>query len=411
MRLPKLIPALADLTQDIAGPLPVDLFRDWVSGDRTVDKASAMLRPFAITGTVVCADASGLSSMMKELDLLDVLALVSRPKEIVHALGTEVGGRAIGTWVADNTEMYYGPETPLDLVVGAMLEAHARIQDERAARIGICIHEGAFYEIAGGLYGPDADAVEDLAEHHAAPGETLLTAPVAARAKDYARTEARRDLDGVFGGGVFTLVSGTRLPHLRGDRIDYPHPFPDEFFASLLALREGAGAGELRADIYRSLLKERVILVLKRARETPAAAGITDLLDELVANAVMEAIVNQAPGAREHLASIGGGLAILSFADAQQAVNVAMTLRASCIESGLRVKIGVDAGRVLTFPKQRGASGIAGDAVNMASKISEDIGIVDVISITTRVAERVKPLIGTPFTARISNVGVTGIRI
>src|SRR5262245_57637505 len=127
MALPRLIPALADLTQDIAGPLPVELFREWVAGNQNVGKAESLLRPFVITGTVVATDTSGLTYMTEEMDLLDVLGLVSRPKEIVHALGTEVGGRAIGTWVADNTEMHYPPETPVEDVVAALVEAQARI--------------------------------------------------------------------------------------------------------------------------------------------------------------------------------------------------------------------------------------------------------------------------------------------
>jgi hypothetical protein len=412
MPLPKLIPALGDLMQDIAGPLPVELFREWVSGNQNVDKASELLQPFAITGTVVATDSSGLSSLMNEMDLLDVLALVSRPKEIVHALGTDVGGRAIGTWVADNTEMHYLPETPLRVVIGAMVEVHERIKEERAVKIGMCIHEGAFYEIAGGLYGRDAAAVEHLAERFAAPGETLLTGPVAARAKDFARFEARKDLDVIFGDGVFTLSSAVRLPYLRGDRIDYPHPFPDDFFQSLLALRGGAASDELRAGIYQSLLQERVIVVLTRQRDATEAASVTSLLDNLVANAVMEAIVNQAVVAREHVASLGGGFAILSFTDAQQAVDMSMSLRDRFVESGLPVKIGIDAGRVLMFARQRGPSGISGSPVNMASKISEDVGIVNMVSITTRVADHVRGLEGAaPFTARISNVGITGVRV
>jgi class 3 adenylate cyclase len=127
---------------------------------------------------------------------------------------------------------------------------------------------------------------------------------------------------------------------------------------------------------------------------------------------VMEAIVNQAVVAREHVASLGGGFAILSFTDAQQAVDMSMSLRDRFVESGLPVKIGIDAGRVLMFARQRGPSGISGSPVNMASKISEDVGIVNMVSITTRVADHVRGLEGAaPFTARISNVGITGVRV
>lgn len=411
MALPRLIPALGDLTQDIAGPLPVELFREWVAGNQNIDKAESLLRPFEIIGTVVATDTSGLTYMTEAMDLLDVLGLISRPKEIVHALGAEVGGRAIGTWVADNTEMHYPDGTPLDAVLGAMVEAQARIDAEKLVRIGMCIHEGEFYEIAGGLYGRDADTVEYLAERFAAPGEILLTHPIVARSDGRIRCDPRRELDVIFDRGVYTLTAGSRMPHLAGNRVQYPHPYPDDFFQALLALRTDDSAAELRADIYASLMQDRVIVFMAREHDVAESASITALLDNLVTNAVMEAVVNQDRDAREHLASLGGGLAILSFADAQRALDVSLAMRDRFVESGLPVKIGIDAGRVLMFTRQRGPSGIAGDAVNIASKISEDLGIVNMVSVTSRVAARVRGLgNAVPFSATISRVHVSGVR-
>ena len=61
MPLPKVIPALADLTQDIAGPVPVDLLHRWATGDQDLAAAATLLSPFQIQGTVVSTDTSGLS--------------------------------------------------------------------------------------------------------------------------------------------------------------------------------------------------------------------------------------------------------------------------------------------------------------------------------------------------------------
>src|SRR5262249_19652074 len=107
MAKPKIIPALADLTQDIAGPVPVQLLQDWASGEQDLAAAESLLDPFRIDGTVVASDTAGLSKLTQAIDLVEVISLISRPKEIVHALGVEIGGRAIGIWIADNTEMYY----------------------------------------------------------------------------------------------------------------------------------------------------------------------------------------------------------------------------------------------------------------------------------------------------------------
>lgn len=412
MPWPKVIPALADLTQDIAGPLPVELLREWVTGHQDLAKAAALLGSFEVSGTVVATDTSGLTRMTEERDLLDVLALVSQPKEIVHALGTAVGGRAIGTWVADNTEMHYPPDTPVESVVEAMSEAQARIERDAQVKIGMCVHAGDFYEIGGGLYGRDADAVEYLAERFAAPGEILLTHEAAARLDGGIARERRRELDVVHPPGVFTLASKPRLPGASTvEGTAYPHPYPEEFFRSLIALRSAASPAALRAEIYGSLLQERVIVFMARERELLEAANLATLLDSLAANALMEAVVNQSAAARTHVASLGGGLAILSFEEAQQAVDLSLAMRDAFVESGLPVKIGIDAGPVLLLAKTRGASGISGDAVNIASKISEDVGVVNMVSVTARVAQRVRGLAGAePFTAKVSRVNVTGVR-
>ena len=411
MALPRLIPSLADLTQAIAGPLPVELFRDWVTGTQDLDKATSLLRPFEITGTVISTDSSGLSKLTEEKDLLDVLALISQPKEIVHALGTSVGGRAIGMWVADNTEMYYPSDIPAAPIVEAMVEAQARIAADAQIRIGMCVHVGSFYEIAGGLYGRDAETVENLAEQFAAPGEILLTQPAAARLGHHAgRLEPRHDLDVVYPPGVLSLTEAPRPPALLSGPTSYPHPFPEDFFRALMRLRTADAPADLRAEIYRSLLHDRVIVFIARERVATDNGSITTLLDNLATNAVMEAVVTGS-AAKHRIASQGGGLSILCFEDAQEAVDASLAIRDAFVESGLPVKIGIDAGPVLVFPNPRGRGGISGDAVNIASKISEDLGVVNMVSVTSRAAREVHGLDGgVPFHGTISHVAISGVR-
>src|SRR4030095_13532279 len=109
-----------------------------------------------------------------------------------------------------------------------MVEAQARIAAETAIRIGMCVHQGEFYEIGGGLYGHHADTVEYLAERFAAPGEILLTQPVAERVMDRGGQVApRRELDVIYRAGVWSLTDGTRPSSAAvGTALgtaDYPH--------------------------------------------------------------------------------------------------------------------------------------------------------------------------------------------
>ena len=108
MPLPKIVRALADLTQDIAGPIPVELLRDWAAGTQDAAEAGRLLESYRIEGTVVSSDTSGLSRMTEERDLLDVLALVSEPKQVVHGLRVSIGGRPVGIWIARAAPHFHG---------------------------------------------------------------------------------------------------------------------------------------------------------------------------------------------------------------------------------------------------------------------------------------------------------------
>lgn len=414
MPLPKVIPALADVTQDIAGPVPLELLQNWAGGTQDLERAGSLLEAFRINGFVVSSDTSGLSKLTAERDLLDVLSLISAPKEILHAVGVAIGGKAIGTWVADNTEMFYPASIAPDLILSAMAEAQIRVAAASEVGIGMCVHGGNFYEVGGGLYGRDAETVEELAENHARGGEVLVTTSVIdGLAEPRAFTfRPRPDLRAHHEAGVATLEPGPRLPQLDAADTRYPHPYPAEFFERLREIRTSPDAVRLRQAIYDSYLDERVIVFLSRDREADAAGGLGGLLDSLVTNALMGTIVRGMEASRDHLAGVGGGIAILSFDSPGQALDYARAVRSRFLENGLPVKIGIDRGPVLSFSNNLGPSGIAGDAVNIASKISEDAGTPGRINLTTRAAEGLGRLPdATPFQVALSNVTLTGVTI
>ena len=130
MRFPtRTIPALADVAKDISGPLPVGLLDDWAaSTDRSHDAARLLLTPYRREGTVVSSDTAGLTKMTQERELLDVLWLVSEPMQLLYAAGTAVGGHAVGVWEADNTEMLYPRDLPVDTIADADPDPLTRVR-------------------------------------------------------------------------------------------------------------------------------------------------------------------------------------------------------------------------------------------------------------------------------------------
>jgi class 3 adenylate cyclase len=411
MATPRIIPALADLTQDIAGPVPLPLLYAWAEGDQDAARAETLLEPFRIDGTVISSDTTGLSRLTKERDLLDVLALISEPKQILHAFAVEIGGRPIGTWVADNTQAFYPRTIEAGSILAAMFEAGRRVTCELTIGVGMCAHEGTFYELGGGLYGLDAHIVEKLAEHHAGPGEILATGKVSERcATDFA-FEPRPDLSAFAESAVFSLRRAPAARHLDPQNRRYPHPYPADFYESLLAYKRSPERDRIRQDIYERYLQPAVVVFLSRAREPGASWNGPGLLDDLVANVVLDSLVMGLDGARDHVAGLGSGIGILAFAGVGEALDAAQSLRKRFTANGLRVKIGIASGPVLLFSNPRGPSGIAGTPVNVASKISEDAGVAGQIHVAADVASQLAAVDGAPFEIPVGGVVLHGIRI
>jgi hypothetical protein len=411
MPFPRAIPALADVTQDLAGPVPLGLLQDWGSGRADLASAEALLRPFQVEGTAVASDSSGLTRLTRELDLLEVLRLISRPKEILHAVGVAIGGRAVGRWVADNSQMYYPATVPMDVVLDAMSEAQCRIASGARVPVGLCVHPGLFYQIGGGLYGRDATLVEGLAEHHAGPGEILLTREAAAGLPDVAlyALRPRDDLAAHHPAGVFTLGQARRLPDLAATDPRYPHPFTDEFFDALLGLDAEPDPGAVKKRLYARYQRERAIALVARDRLPDAGDDLTALLDDLVVNTCLDVIVRETAGRGGPIVTSGGGLALLAYGATGEALEFARALRARAADNGIPVRIGIDQGPVLLFEASDGSKSIAGDPINVASKIAEDAGLAGRIGVTTRAATQLGGApTGEPFQVTVSGVLLTG---
>lgn len=414
MTPPKIIPALANLTQDIAGPVPVRLLQDWATGEQDLDAAQRLLNSFRIVGIVVSTDSAGLSKLTKAMDLLDVVHLVSEAKEILHAVGAEVGGQALGTWVADNSQMFYPTNVNVDTVLDAMAEVQHRIRERHSMQLGMCVHYGCFYEIGGGLYGPDADVVEDLAENCAGADEILVTEAVVNQSKQIQPQElASRSFMRAFGPvNVFSHQSPRRMEHIVGNQTRYPHPFPEEFYRMLTLLQHPEQGVEIRKQLYSGWLREAVVVFFVRHREHLELRSLGGLIDDLVGNACMDAVIRNSARASGEIATCGGGIAILIFDDVQSAIDHAQTLLEELRRNELPVVAGIDKGPVLHFPSPQGRSGITGDPVNIASKLAEDAGSPGEINMTDRVyGALINPGTWRRFEKILSGVALNGYTI
>ena len=391
-----LSPALADLRQDIAGSVPLDVVFAWADSAGDQEAHDRILAPYLVRGTVVSSDASGLSRLSKERPLLDVLRLVQEPKETIHAYGKAAGGEAVGIWAADNTQMFYPASVPAEDVVAAMAAALADNASQEV-RVGMAAHAGTYLRLAGGLFGADAEFVEHVAEDHTKGGELVLSGAV--------RDAAERRFPGSTVPAADIRVAGESLFRFRAAAVPaaskadgaYPAPF-DRAFADFIR-RPGVSEAEQDAFLARYRRVGPVVFLKVRHRESRF------LLDRLADWADASAAARQTSAAHAaDCVKCNGDIGIFLCPSPAEAERFALALRDAVGASGFSCNVGVADGEAFVFPLDHGGRDIAGVPVNLASKLSEEMGdFPDSVHILDGRG-------GEAFTAVISGVELRGAR-
>ncbi|GAA4195289.1 hypothetical protein [Microbispora amethystogenes] len=395
-------PGAFDLARDAAPGLPVTLVERWRAGGRTAADARRLLGEHATTGYAVVSDSAGLTKMSRSLGLLEVLALIDGPKRLLHAYGTAAGGRAVGVWAADNAQMFHPASTGADVLLSALLRTQDEIARRCRVRIGVGVHHGSFHDLDGGLYGPEADAVEILAENHTEGGEIAVTEAVAERLPaGHSFVLRRKDVPGVPGGpprAVYRVVDGPRAAAaeaVSGDGTRYPIPYSAAFYEDLLRLERAPEDAGLAATLAERHLRERTVVLAERGE---ADAGDGDggsqvaILRELDLSVTMREIgLRLLPPVGAVEIKVAGPLGIYLFDEPAAAARFARDLRAALAEAGMTCRIGVDTGPVLAGPTPGGGWDVAGAPVNLASKMAQDLAAPGLVCLSEAVGAHAGP--------------------
>lgn len=401
----RISPALADLSQDIAGAIPVDLILRWATGTRSKKFHLTLIESHLIKGIVVSSDASGLSKLSAQKTLFEVLQLTSQPKEVIYAYGKHIGGRAIGMWIADNTQMFYGEEILPDAVLAQMQAAQVEIS-QLPVQVGIGVHRGEFIDIGGGLFGENADLVESITESHTEAGEIVVSDEVKSILKDKTKSfRVRSDLSLHFRIPFYRMEYDTRVLQSANKSADsfYPAPFDEDFFKYLKTV-DAQDKAKLAAIEKKYTTQTIVILFKVRHRNHRL------LLDQLTDWVIVNSLVNKYKAHSSSITKVksNGNLGIFLSRDPQAAFEFAFDLSHKLKAANYDVSFGISYGEVFLFPIKDGATEIAGNPVNIASKLAEDVGSHGKIYIEKSVAFTPKHLSLEPFSFKISGVEIRG---
>jgi hypothetical protein len=352
-------PALFDISADIAGEIPVNLIHKWAELDPSHDAQSELLQPFITKGIVVCSDSAGLSKLSQQMGLIEVMQLVSQPKDIIHGYGRAIKGKSIGTWFADNTEMLYPDDIDVDALLAHMVAAQSEIANLQV-QVGMSVHRGSFIELGKGLYGADADFAELLAENHTAGREIALSHSLKDLTSHHHRLRLREDLN--LRHPVYSLdYEGWSATAAKIDE-QYPIPFDQGFYDDI---RSG------KVDSAEAKYSQEQLVVLVSVDHEDE-----DLLLDKLSNLALANFFLQKSALTHQVRTIksNGQLGIYLADDAGQALEFARATIALLGENNFVSTAGAAYGTVLLFNLMNGDKEIAGNPVNIASKFAEDIG-------------------------------------
>jgi class 3 adenylate cyclase len=367
-------PGFFDLSQDISAGLPAEIIAEWTSDVQSETAARRILERTRVSGTVVASDSAGLTRLSLRTGLIEMLALINKPKELVYSWGTHIGGESVGIWSADNTEMFYGDAIGPDLIASMLISLQKHIERECEVQIGLAAHHGEFYALSGGMYGAEADWIEDVAENNTSGGEVVFTGQfvqMLTAAHAFALKERPELSAGL--GRVFRLLDGPGLAATPAMKASYPIPFSKSFYDELVAF-EQSGDQALLENMYAKYTRRTGIVLVERERDD-APGNEVRLLNDLALSVVVRNMVRDLLAEhRGEEIKTAGNLGIYVFDECKRAVAFAQDCREKLAQAGLRSKIGIDSGEVLIFDTPDGPRDIAGMPVNRASKIAQDCG-------------------------------------
>ncbi len=393
-------PVLADLSQDIAGPIPVDLILLWNTRGKSKKQQQKLLDPYVKTGTIVSSDSSGLSKLTASKPLLTVMQLVSQPKEVIYAYGKYLGGEAIGTWIADNTQMFYDQKIAVQDVVEQMIAAQREIGG-LTVQVGIGIHHTTAWEIGGGLYGEEASKIEEATENYISGKDLLVSNTV--KKELNSRYHEKLTVHPDFPWSYLLNYADLVMSKSKYPDTNYPCPFDRTFFE--LLKNSNLDDPKIYQKIYTRYASDKIVVLMK-IHHTESELLLNQLTDRVVANALIK---KSAGDYQVQLVNSNGDVGIFITVDANEAVQFAQAIRLKLRQQKFNCTIGISKGEVLLFPLQNTGLQIAGGPVNIASKLAEDAGEKGEIFIEDSVA--VKPEDAGKFTVEVSHIKIKGVKI
>ncbi|RCJ14641.1 family 3 adenylate cyclase [Nostoc sp. ATCC 43529] len=401
-------PALFDITQDIIGALPLTLIKKWLLSEQTTEATLELLEPYKVKGYSISSDSAGLTKLTKQKGLLEILAIINQPKEIVYSVGTAIGGQGVGIWAADNTQMFYPESVKADTLLSALLTIQREISQRCQIKIGLGAHYGEFYYINGGLYGLEADVIEEIAENDTEGGEIAISQAFYELLPDNHNFTITQKSEAVTQiGKLFRVVDGPSLDTIPPLNPQYPIPYSEDFYADLLAYGNRLTDTDFAKQLADKYLQNKVVVLIERGTEEAESHEISMFSNLALAAELKDTGLQLLEKYNGVEVKVVGSIGIYVFDQADTALNFAQAFRQELAVQNIASRTGIDAGSILLFDLAVGGKDIAGNPVNVASKMAQDKGEFGKLYLSSSMKTLVDVSQFTEITYTVSGVEIT----
>ncbi|MEH1844561.1 MAG: adenylate/guanylate cyclase domain-containing protein [Nostoc sp.] len=188
---------------------------------------------------------------------------------------------------------------------------------------------------------------------------------------------------------------------------NYPIPYSETFYADLVVYENRLTDAELGKQLTDKYLQNKVIVLIERQSQE-VEAHETAMFANLALSARLkdmgQRLLKQNNGAEIKVVGIIG---IYAFDEATTALNFAQAFRQELAAQDVASRIGIDAGPVLIFDLSVGGKDIAGNPVNVASKMAQDKGQFGKLYLSSTMKELLDVSEFTQITYTVSGVEIT----
>ncbi len=130
-------------------------------------------------------------------------------------------------------------------------------------KIGLAAHHGEFYSLGGGLYGAEADAIEELAENETEGDEIVISQSVHERLPPgHAFRVFKRGDDPNPLGAIYRVLDGPRVSDVAPTDTAYPIPYSHDFYKELVDYEKRLADTSFAKELSERYKKDKVIVLV-----------------------------------------------------------------------------------------------------------------------------------------------------